>query len=169
MATAIDTSYSGAIDTSYSGASVALCWVSDFDEFELQISEGNDFDLIQRFVLTVVYYHFEGTVDTVVANEFSKQNWLSGLHVCEWGFVECSNTGEDQNNVTGLSVKNVGLTGRIPTELAMLKNLLHLEFAQNLLTGSIPSEFGILTQLNRLHLKNNLLTGSIPSEFGILN
>ena len=50
---------------------VALCWVSDFDEFELEISEGNDFELIQRFALTAVYYHFEGTS---IANEFWNQN-----------------------------------------------------------------------------------------------
>jgi hypothetical protein len=124
-----------AIDTSYSSARVALCWISDFDEFELQISEGNDFELIQRFVLAAVYFHFEGTIETATVNELSRQNWLSGLHVCKWVFVECYNTGEDQNKVTGLSVGNVGLTGRIPTELAMLKSLLHLGFVQNSLTG----------------------------------
>ena len=158
-----------AIDTSYSIASVALCWVSDFDEFELEISEGNEFELIQRFVLTAVYYQFEGTAETVIVNQFSRRNWLSGLHVCEWGFVECYNTGEDQNEVTGLSVGSIGLTGRIPTELAMLKNLLHLGFVQNLLTGSIPSELGLLSQLDNLDLHNNQLTGSVPSELGLLN
>ena len=148
---------------------VALCWVSDFDEFELEISEGNEFELIQRFVLTAVYYQFEGTAETVIVNQFSRRNWLSGLHVCEWGFVECYNTGEDQNEVTGLSVGSIGLTGRIPTELAMLKNLLHLGFVQNLLTGSIPSELGLLSQLDNLDLHNNQLTGSVPSELGLLN
>jgi Leucine-rich repeat (LRR) protein len=158
-----------AIDTSYSSASVALCWVSDFDKFELQIpAEGNDLELIQRFVLTAVYYHFEGTIETVTRNRFSKQNWLSGLHMCKWGFVECYNTGEEQNEVTGLSVGSVGSTGRIPTELAMLKNLLHLEFVQNLLTGSIPSQLGLLTRLDNLDLHNNELTGSIPSQLGLL-
>ena len=158
-----------AIDTSYSSASVALCWISDFDEFELEISEGKDFELIQRFVLTAVYYHFEGTLRTVIANEFWKKNWLSGLHVCKWDFVECSNTGDEvQNEVTGLSVGSVGLTGRIPIEeLAMLKNLSHLGFDQSL-TGSIPSELGLLTQLTTLLLAHNKLTGSIPSELGQL-
>ena len=157
-----------AIDTSYSSASVALCWISDFDEFELEISEGKDFELIQRFVLTAVYYHFEGTIDTATVNRFSKRNWLSGLHVCKWGFVECYNPGEEQNKVTGLSVVSAGLAGRIPTELAMLKNLLHLEFVQNFLTGSIPSQLSLLTRLDNLVLYNNELTGSIPSELGLL-
>ena len=166
-----------AIDTSYSSASVALCWVSDFDEFELEISEGNDFELIQRFALTAVYFHFENTTGNVASYELSKQNWLSGLHVCKWGFVDCYNTGEDQiqywggpeRSVTGLAVGSVGLTGRIPAELAMLKNLLHLRFADNQLTGSIPSELGILSQLNNLDLYDNQLTGSIPSELELLN
>ena len=158
-----------AIDTSYSSASVAMCWVSDFDQFELQIpAEGNDLELIQRFVLTAVYYHFEGTIDTATVNRFSKRNWLSGLHVCKWGFVECYNPGEEQNKVTGLSVVSAGLAGRIPTELAMLKNLLHLEFVQNFLTGSIPSQLSLLTRLDNLVLYNNELTGSIPSELGLL-
>ena len=158
-----------AIDTSYSSASVALCWISDFDKIELQIpAEGNDLELIQRFVLTAVYFHFEDTIETATVNRFSKQNWLSDLHVCKWGFVECYNTGEEQNVVTGLSVGSVSLASGIPTELAMLKNLLHLEFVQNLLMSSIPSQLGLLTRLDNLDLHNNGLTGSIPSQLGLL-
>ena len=157
-----------AIDSSYSSASVALCWVSDFDEFELEIPEGNDFELIQRFVLTAVYYHFEGTAEAFTANQFLEQDWLSGLHVCKWGFVECDNSGEDQNQITGLSVDSARLTGKIPTELAMLKHLLHLGFMRNSLTGSIPSELFLLTLLNDLNLSFNPLTGSIPSQLGLL-
>ena len=66
---------------------------------------------------------FEGTIESVI----SKRNWFSGLHESKWGFVECYNSyGEDQNEIAELTVNGVGLAGRIPTELAMLKNLLHL-------------------------------------------
>ena len=60
------------------------------------------------------------------------------------------------------------LSGAIPRELGNLANLESLELAGNRLSGTIPSELGLLTNLTSLWLQNNELRGKIPSELGNL-
>ena len=62
-----------AIDTPFSSASIALCWLADFDVFELEIEDGDEeFELIQRFTLAAAYYHFQDMAESTLGNAFSK-------------------------------------------------------------------------------------------------
>lgn len=63
---------------------------------------------------------------------------------------------------------NLNLTGTIPTVIGYLKSLTELKLENNTLYGPIPSEIGLLTSLTRLHLTSNDWTGTIPSEIGML-
>ena len=162
-----------AIDTPYSPASVALCWLSDYDDFPLEISQGydniNSTQLIQRYALSVIYYHFENSTEKGRLSVLSGRNWLGSTHVCSWDFVECpkNTTDESQRNIVqGLDITVKDLFGNIPSELALLTNLVHLEFAdENSITGEIPSELWTLTLLQELIIPGgSTLFGTIPSE-----
>lgn len=61
-----------------------------------------------------------------------------------------------------------GLTGTIPTEIALMTDLASLSLTNSTLTGPIPTEIGALTQLRRVWLYNNKLTGNIPTELNKL-
>ncbi|KAF5475986.1 hypothetical protein F2P56_007737 [Juglans regia] len=58
-------------------------------------------------------------------------------------------------NLVSLNLSWNSITGRIPLEIGMLKNL-------NQINGSIPPEIGMLKNLTSLYLDSNMLVGPIP-------
>ena len=60
------------------------------------------------------------------------------------------------------------LTGKIPSEFALMNALEAAALGDNKLTGSIPTELGSISGLKQIELNNNKLSGPIPSEFGLL-
>jgi hypothetical protein len=65
-----------------------------------------------------------------------------------------------------LADKN-NLSGEIPTELAYLTNLTHIELGNNQISGIIPESLATsLPQLQVLDLHSNNITGSVPNNFG---
>ncbi|KAF7848137.1 hypothetical protein BT93_L2261 [Corymbia citriodora subsp. variegata] len=67
-----------------------------------------------------------------------------------------------------LELHNNNFTGRIPSEIGLLTNLIELAICNNLLNGSIPYEIGNLKHLDALALFGNHLTGPIPASVGNL-
>lgn len=81
--------------------------------------------------------------------------------------VTCS---ADGRKVVAISLRNDGLTGRIPREIAFLDQLQYLDLDSNSFTGTIPPEIRGLTKLKVLDLgRNGGLTGQIPDEIGYLS
>ena len=70
--------------------------------------------------------------------------------------------------VTGLTLREKGLSGRIPPALSELDRLAVLRLHRNRLTGAIPPELGRLTHLRELVLGSNALSGPIPPPLGDL-
>ena len=99
------------------------------------------------------------------ANWTNTGNWLSDSPVGQWHGVIA---GED-GRVTGLNLKENGLSGSIPPQLADLSNLELLRLDDNQLTGRIPPQLGRLSNLERLLLDNNGLEGHIPAELAQLS
>ena len=60
------------------------------------------------------------------------------------------------------------MSGDIPSELASLAKLVHLDLSHNQFSGAIPSELEDLTSLELLSIRANQLNGPIPSELGSL-
>ena len=107
-----------------------------------------------RAILAVLY-------NTTGGNKWtSRKNWLTGGQLEAWGGV----TTDDEDRVTKLDLKGIGLAGPIPPLLADLSQLETLRLAENRLTGSIPPELGSLRRLKTVDLGENLLEGAIPSE-----
>ena len=116
-------------------------------------------------------------------------NWPADVTMDNWEGVTL---GESPLRVTGLSLVDRGLTGRIPRELNSLfglerliltantltgkipslpnlKNLELLEIGSNRLSGQIRESLSRLSKLEALYLHNNKLSGEIPPELGDLD
>ena len=86
-------------------------------------------------------------------------NWSADTPITDWSGVVLGGMSE---RVTELRLGDLGLNGRIPTELDSLTNLQYLNLSDNQLTGGIPTELGNLSNLQALYLSGNLLTGCVP-------
>ena len=91
--------------------------------------------------------------------------WGADTPMAEWRGVE---VGGDPPRVRKLVLKNNGLAGPIPADIAMLTMLEVLDLSYNELTGPIPPELAGLTMLRKLYLVDNNLNGAIPPELGKL-
>lgn len=63
---------------------------------------------------------------------------------------------------------DLGTRGGIPSSWGSLENLVTLYLTNSQLTGSIPESFGALTSMQDLKLSQNKLVGSIPTTLGNL-
>ncbi|KAL7229113.1 hypothetical protein ACSBR2_007749 [Camellia fascicularis] len=69
---------------------------------------------------------------------------------------------------TVMNLSQNKLSGSLPTEVASLINLCHLDVSYNLLSSEIPSTLGHCTSLEMLRLGNNFFNGTIPSSLSFL-
>ena len=119
-----------------------------------------------RAVLVAFYNATDGP------NWHDGTNWLSDKPIREWRGVDTNALGRvvrlDLSGPTrlnwGVPVRNGGLRGPIPSELANLARLTRLNLGGNDLSGPIPIELGGLADLVELSLDDNVLTGPVPSE-----
>eukprot|EP01018_Ginkgo_biloba_P022110 Gb_05936 [translate_table: standard] len=92
-------------------------------------------------------------------------NWR-GTDPCgdEWDGIICTNS-----QVTFLSLSNMNIKGKLPSDIGSLTSLQELDLSYNKeLTGSIPTSLGNLINLYTLLLIGCGFTGQIPSELGNL-
>lgn len=69
---------------------------------------------------------------------------------------------ENLQSLQYLILDHAGVTGSIPSSLALLPQLEFLSLTGNAITGSIPHEFGTMSKLSSLSLSDNALTGNVP-------
>lgn len=155
------------IDSAPPSQRAALCWLSEIDSVGVEVENGTNYEVVQRFALASVYYHFVGAYSSTWGSSqiLSASNWLlDGVHVCQWEFVACA-AGQD-NRVTELSLDGLRRNRPIPEDIAFLSDLVSLSLTNSYLTGQIPSTISFLTKLQVLDLSVNGLTGTIPAELG---
>ena len=116
-------------------------------------------ELPDREILAALYEAADGP------NWTGSENWLTDAPLEDWHGVHADNEGR----VTGLVLRENGLSDRIPPELGELQHLTRLDLSGNGLEGPVPSELGGLSGLRRLNLSDNRLTASIPPELGALS
>ncbi|TYI04959.1 hypothetical protein ES332_A10G055100v1 [Gossypium tomentosum] len=67
-------------------------------------------------------------------------------------------------NISDLVLRNVLLTGSIPSDISDFQSLQKLDLSFNNLTGQIPSKLFNMNSLTYLFLGNNSLSGTLPSQ-----
>jgi len=68
---------------------------------------------------------------------------------------------------SGIDSLNLGanrLSGRITTEIGLLRDMTFIDLYQNEFTGLIPTQMGELENLVTLYLESNIFEGNIPTE-----
>ena len=126
-------------------------------------SNWSGYELLQRYVLRVLYHSTDGENWTATA----RTNFFGASSVCDWGSTNAQCNGNGQQ-VDAIDLGFDKLQGEIPDELGQLTALTILDLNSNRLTGTIPSQLGKLTALTELWLYVNQLTGTIPLQLGLL-
>ncbi|CAB9516696.1 STYKc [Seminavis robusta] len=152
----------------------ALYWIVFEDPLQLNADANN---LLQRFILSLTYFQTSRESDrlacgpSTAANEsyriqdtlgrgLSGSPWLEGVHECQWAGILC----DREKNITRLDLRDNGLNGPLPTELANIPALESINIMGNRMTGTVPSIYGSFLSISLLNLDNSELSGSIPSE-----
>lgn len=78
---------------------------------------------------------------------------------------ECSKT---VCHINQLKIYALDISGELPLELFMLKELTDLNLGQNVLNGTIPAEISQLSKMKYLSIGINNFTGPVPAELGNL-
>ncbi len=99
----------------------ALCWISEFDDYKIGVTDGNEAAIVQRYSLAVIYFSTvkergKSRDDSVIKTNF---NFLSALHECDWDGIICNHS----RDVTILRISNKSLFGKIPPEIGNLISL----------------------------------------------
>lgn len=155
----------------------------------------DDPQLVQRFVLTLLFYATGGREKKSDSSEQQnggrRSRWdsdtahfLTGLHECHWAKKSYEDSfwgifsmdsepdrrvGVTKCNfdmeVTEIRLADLNLVGFIPAEIKWLDNLESLDIQNNHLAGHIPDAIGELDELRYLSLDGNNFSGTIPDVF----
>ena len=133
--------------------------------------------VLERYALAVLYYTTSGPswidyhLNSESACTWNDRSGVYGIYcsdVCTWNnetsedAVTCSSVG---GTVDFLILSRNNLVGTIPWEVALLTNLLFIDFDLNSLTGTIPTQINALTALDTFWAIKNGLTGRLPPTF----
>ena len=156
----------------------ALRWLANVDPAGLSPSDPN---MLQRYVLAVVFYSTSATMDHVdpISGWRKQDNWLTGSGFCSWYGVECqmqlgasdadaTTTHYDANApVTALNLTDNRVGGTLPSEFTGLSSLIKLDLSKNQIQGTLPKELAQVYSLRDLWLRDNQIEGSVPTDFGL--
>jgi len=137
---------------------MSLCWWLDSLDTML-IDESENEALIQRYILSLLYYSADGT------NWFRQNYWLNDESECDWYGVSCDIY---PGIVTKIDLSSNNLVGSIPSELGQLRTLEELVMHSNHFYGNLPKELVNLKTLKTLKLSKNDLQGTLPTEIKYL-
>lgn len=98
-------------------------------------------------------------------------NWSADASIYDWEGIKIYELQDiphenERARVIWLELRERGLSGSIPRELARLERLHRIDFAHNRLIGGIPRELAGLEHLNTFVFRHNELSGRIPTEIG---
>ncbi|KAG7354035.1 RHS repeat-associated core domain containing protein [Nitzschia inconspicua] len=141
---------------------LALDWLTNDPNLDQYTEER----ILQRFSLATLYFSTDGD------NWRRNDRWLSMENECLWYSAGSSLPCDDNLIYTALNLDLNGLSGTIPSELALLSNsLTRINFSSRRsdtasLSGTIPNELGFLSLLEDVDFSGNELQGSIPVGLG---
>jgi Leucine-rich repeat (LRR) protein len=129
--------------------------------------------ILQRFAMATFFYSTGGE------NWVENEGWLSEENECLWYTSSFRIPCDESQNLLFLELAANGLSGNLPSELALLSNSLTRlalpgtngseEDGTAQLVGSIPSEYGLLSNLEYIDLNSHELSGTLSSQIGQLS
>eukprot|EP00535_Pseudo-nitzschia_heimii_P003166 CAMPEP_0197174696 /NCGR_PEP_ID=MMETSP1423-20130617/1094_1 /TAXON_ID=476441 /ORGANISM="Pseudo-nitzschia heimii, Strain UNC1101" /LENGTH=999 /DNA_ID=CAMNT_0042623641 /DNA_START=85 /DNA_END=3084 /DNA_ORIENTATION=- len=132
-----------------------LSWDSQLDSYSNE-------KIVQRYALGCFYKSF----DEAENENAVRATWMTEGDECtEWDTTE-KNTNKQTCNENGqirsIHMENLGLTGTLAPELALLSESLEsIYLTKNSIHGTIPTAFGQMSNLQRLQLSRNDLEGTL--------
>lgn len=78
---------------------------------------------------------------------------------CAWNGVVCR---QDDLRVITLALPNSQLLGSIPSDLALIEHLQHLDLSNNSFNGTLPATLFNASELQVLSISSNVISGGIP-------
>lgn len=143
----------------------ALCWISDFDDYNIDATNDNKEAIIQRYSLAVVFFSTFSNRKLSGSENIGgliNMDFLTAQHECNWEAIMCDHS----RAVTIFRLSNKSLSGNVPPEIGNLMSLIFIDLSLNKLTGSIPTSIAQLSSLEYLSLAFNNFKTSIPTVFG---
>jgi hypothetical protein len=88
-----------------------------------------------------------------------------------WQGLTCvpSPVGHDQCDIGTITLERRNMKGPLPAELANISSMEYLYLADNCISGTIPTELALLRNLQALGLEGNYFSGPLPSELSLLS
>jgi hypothetical protein len=116
-------------------------------------------NIFQFWILAIIYFALGGQ------DWRQDHQWLTGKSFCDegWFGISCLEDG----SVGSIKLFSNKLVGTIPTEVALLSSLRHLQLSSNDISGTLPSEIGNLRNLSEIELNDIRMSGTLPSEIGM--
>lgn len=153
-----------------SASSRAIRWLAEFDPAFLALATTPQAMLLERYAAATFYFLAKNdlspsnvevipSAQTIAAGRQLENSdlffldWMSGDSVCRWQGVSCR---PSQHRVIAFNQTKAGISGLLPTELAVFGELLELDLSHNFFEATIPTEWGhSLTNLRYLLINDN--------------
>jgi hypothetical protein len=128
---------------------------------------------LQRYALACIYYATNNVPNLYTSGQpgpwVQESLWLSDEHECSWAHVHC----DPENKTQKLIFQSNNLSGKLPMELALIRDPLHmLDLTSNMIhmTGRDFEVFDFLQRLRHLELEDNFLESEtgLPQNFKVL-
>lgn len=105
----------------------------------------------------------ESLYDATNGSDWTEDSgWFSDCEPCGWYGIDC----DAENRVTTIILRDNGLTGFLPTEIAQLDRLELLALGRNQIGGNLPAVLFSMPALKDINLSRNQFTGGIPATLG---
>nr|TKS11083.1 putative LRR receptor-like serine/threonine-protein kinase [Populus alba] len=135
-------------------------WVSQV-VFAQQTTDPNEVDALNRLI---DYWNLRDnlniTNDPCIQNAAWANKQANPRVACD-----CSN---NTCHITHLKIHALDISGELPSELFVLKELMNLDFGKNVLNGAIPAEIERLSNMQHLDFGSNNFIGPLPTSLGKL-
>jgi hypothetical protein len=139
----------------------------EFLSSDPQLSSYPSIRRLTRFALATLYYALNNFVLPEPTQWDNFTGWVTNTTECNWYTTRenrsaCAPGGQ----FVSLTVEENFLTGKLPREITLLKDLEEIQLARNNIFGTIPSMMESLELLSVLDLSDNILSGTIPAVLG---
>ncbi|KAJ6862255.1 LRR receptor-like serine/threonine-protein kinase [Populus alba x Populus x berolinensis] len=129
--------------------------------FAQQTTDPNEVDALNRLI---DYWNLRDnlniTNDPCIQNAAWANKQANPRVACD-----CSN---NTCHITHLKIHALDISGELPSELFVLKELMNLDFGKNVLNGAIPAEIERLSNMQHLDFGSNNFIGPLPTSLGKL-